>query len=57
MRFSRCSQSCPVMFIYSDRGCMKWPVIYLTGKPGQRGISVFHATFHQENLVSFLLRL
>lgn len=57
MRFTRCSQSCPVMFMYSDRDSMKWPVIYLAGKPGQRGISMLHATSHQANLLSFLLRL
>lgn len=57
MRFSRCSLSCPVMFIYSDRVCMKWPVIYLAGKPGQRGISVFHATSHKANLVSFFAEI
>lgn len=28
-------------------------MIYLVGKPGQRGISVFQAIYHQANLVPF----
>lgn len=57
MRFTRCSQSCPVMFMYSDRDSMKWPVIYLAGKPGQRGISMFHAISHQANLLLFFAEI
>lgn len=44
MRFGRCSQSCPVTSLHSDS--MKWPVIYLVGKTGQRGILVFQVIYN-----------